>query len=100
MKTFFDSIFISSNSPYEEPEYPMKLEYYKTIEMKENVKAKYGVEVVKTEFKEGKVNVESEKLENITNNQEMIEKLLSILKDNTVTPFGIQDILDEAFIQL
>ena len=100
MKTFFDSVFVSNSSLYEEPEYPMKLEYYKTIEMKENVKAKYGIEVVKTEFKEGKVNVESEKLENITNNQEKVDKLLAILRNNTVTPFGIQEILDEAFIQL
>ncbi len=100
LKTFFDSVFISGSSLYEETECPIKLEYYKTIEMEENVEAKYGIEVIKTEFREGKVNVESEKLEKITNNQEKVDKLLTILRNNTVTPFGIQDILDEAFIQL
>lgn len=100
MKTFFDSIFINSSNTYSESEYPMKLEYYKTIEMEENVEAKYGIEVVKTEFIEGKVNVESEKIKNITNNQKEVEKILTVLRNNTVTPFGLQEILDELFIQL
>ena len=100
MKTFFDSVFVSSSSLYEEPEYPMKLEYYKTIEMKENVKARYGIEVVKTEFVEGKVNVESEKIENVTENQEEIDRLLTVFRNNKVTPFDISELLDEIFIQL
>lgn len=100
MKTFFDSIFISGSVADEEAEYPMKLEYYKTIENKENVEVKYGIEVVKTEFINGKVNVESELLNNITNNQEEIEKILTLFKNNLVTPFGIQDILDEVLMQL
>ena len=99
MKTFFDSIFISGNSTDEETEYPMKLEYYKTIEKEENVEAKYGIEVVKVEVIEGKVNVESEKIKNITNSQEKIERLLEILRDNTVTPFGIQEIFEELFVE-
>lgn len=100
MKTFFDSIFINNSNAYEEPEYPMKLEYYKTIEMEENVEAKYGIEIVKTEYINGKVNVESERLRNITKNKEEIEKILRILRNNKVTPFGIQEILDEIFIQM
>ena len=99
MKTFFDSIFISGNSTDEETEYPIKLEYYKTIDKKENVEAKYGIEIVKIEIIEGKVNVESEALNNITNSQEEIDRLLTKLSNNSVTPFGIQDLLEELFVK-
>lgn len=100
MKTFFDSVFINGSSLNEDPEYPIKLEYYKTIEMKENVEAQYGIEVVETKFKEGKINVESERLENLTNNQDKIEKLLTVFRNNKVTTFEIQNNLEDLFIQL
>ena len=99
MKTFFDGIFIDG-SKHEEIEYPMKLEYYKTIETQENVKAKYGIEIVKTEFMRGTVNIESEKIENITNDQKEIEEILNIFKNNEVTPIGMQDVLNDMLIKL
>ena len=99
MKTFFDSIFICGSTTDDEAEYPMKLEYYKTIEMEENVRAKYGIEIVKIEIIEGNLNVENRRIDNITNNQEEIEKLLALLKNNKVTPFGIEELLDEIFIK-
>ena len=98
MKTFFDGIFIDSSNTDEELEYPMKLEYYRTIKTEENVEARYGIEVVKTEFIQGKVNVESKRVENITKNLEEVERILTILKNNEVTPIGIQDVMDEIFM--
>ena len=65
MKTFYDSVFISNSSLYQDPEYPIKLEYYKTIHIENNMEKQYGIQIVKTEFVDGKVNVESEKLENM-----------------------------------
>ena len=98
LKTFFDGIFIDNEKLSDEGiEYPIKLEYYKTITSEENVKAKYGIEIVKTEYKNGNVNVESNKLENVTNNDEEADKILSILRNNEVTPIGMQDILDDMF---
>jgi len=98
LKTFYDSVFINGSSLYQDPEYPIKLEYYKTIHDEKTSKAQYGIQIVKTEFVDGKVNVESEELENITNNQEEIEELLGILRNNTVTPFGLQEILDQVLV--
>lgn len=95
MKTFFDGIFIDSSKYEKEPEYPIKLEYYKTFETQENVEAKYGIEIVKTEFIEGKVNVESKRILNITNKPSQIEHILTILKNNEVTPIGMQDVLED-----
>ncbi len=99
MKTFFDSIYINS-SEHEGANYPIRLEYYKTVENKENVEAKYGVEIVITEFINGKINVESKMIENVSSNEFEVDKFLTILRDNQVTPIGIQDALDETFVQL
>lgn len=100
MKTFFDGIFINSSTQEEEPEYPIKLEYYKTVKIEENVKAQYGIEIVKTEFLQGKVNVENKVIDNITDNEKDIEHILTILKDNEVTPIGMQDVIDDMFITI
>lgn len=100
LKTFFDCIFIDKDDPNDNIEYPIKLDYYKVIENQENVKAKYGLEVVKTEFIEGEVNIESKRADNIATNENELEKILSILRNNEVTPFGMQDILDEIVIKI
>ena len=95
MKTFFDGVFISKKSLEEAGiEYPIKLEYYKTVE-EENVKEKFGIEVVKTEFIEGKTNIETKEINNITSSEEEQNEILRILRDNEVTPFGVVDVLKE-----
>ena len=95
MKTFFDGIFINNNNSQNEAEYPIKLEYYKTIETEENVEAKYGIEIVETEFLNGRINIESKTIENLANSSEEIERILTMLKNNEVTPIGIEDVIDE-----
>ena len=96
MKTFFDGIFINKNRLLDEGiEYPVKLEYYKTVTGNENVENKYGIEIVKTIYKDGNENIEKNEVPNITNNQDEADRILSILRDNEVTPFFIKDALDE-----
>ena len=95
MKTFFDSIFIGGSNEFRDVEYPIKLEYYKTIRTEENVKAKYGIEIVVTEFINGKVNIESKTIDDIAETSEEINKIITILKDNEVTPIGIEDAIVE-----
>ncbi|MBR0427564.1 MAG: hypothetical protein IJK18_05140 [Clostridia bacterium] len=95
MKTFFDSIFIGGSNEFRDLDYPIKLEYYKTIKTEENVKAKYGIEIVVTEFINGKVNIESKTIDDIAETSEEIDKIIKILKDNEVTPIGIEDAIVE-----
>lgn len=95
MKTFFDSIFIGGSNEVRDVEYPIKLEYYKTIRTEENVKAKYGIEIVITEFINGKVNIKSKTIDDIAETSEEIDKIITILKDNEVTPIGIEDAIVE-----
>ena len=61
----------------------------------EDVKAKYGIEIVVTEFINGKVNIESKAIDDISNTSEQIDRILTILKNNEVTPIGIEDAIVE-----
>ena len=94
MKTFFDGIFINKQKLKEAGiEYPIKLEYFKTLE--ENDEEKFGIEVVKTEYLDNKVNIETKEINNITNNIEEADRILEILRKNEVTPIGVEDVLQE-----
>ena len=96
MKTFFDGIFINKNRLLDEGiEYPVKLDYYRTVTGNENVENKYGIEIVKTIYKDGYENIEKNEVPNITNNQNEADRILSILRDNEVTPYFIEDALHE-----
>ena len=107
MKTFFDGIFISKEHLREAGiKYPIKLEYYK-IAREENVKstelgnetkntnAKYGIEIVKTEYLEGNVKIETKEVNNVANDITETERILTILRNNEVTPIGVEDVLEE-----
>lgn len=94
MKTFFDGVFISKNLLEEAGiKYPIKLEYFKTLN--ENVESKFGIEVVKTEYLEGNVNVESKEIINIAGDEQKQEEILSILRNNQVTPITLEEVLEE-----
>ena len=53
----------------------------------------YGIEIVKTQYKENDAQVEGKMVENISNSEERIDEILRILKNNEVTPICLQDIL-------
>ncbi len=95
MKTFFDGVFIS-RSHLEEAgiKYPIKLEYYKTSR-EENVQTKYGIEVVKTEYLDGNIRIETKEVKDVFANEEEQEKILTILRNNEVTPIGVEDVLND-----
>ena len=95
MKTFFDGVFISKNHLEEAGiKYPIKLEYYKTSR-EENVQTKYGIEVVKTEYLDGNVRIETKEVKDVFANEEEQEKILTILRNNEVTPIGVEDVLND-----
>ena len=107
MKTFFDGIFISKEHLEEAGiKYPIKLEYYK-IARDENFEStntenavkytngKYGIEVVKTEYLDGNVRVETKEIKNVTNDLSEAERILTLLRNNEVTPIGVEDVLED-----
>lgn len=98
MKNFFGSIFINRDDLKEAGiNYPIKVEYYKIInenEMKQKNKLIYGIQIIKTEYKE-KIGVEQNKIEEITNDEKEIDRFLNIVKENEVTPIGLEDVIIE-----
>ncbi len=99
LKTFFGGVFIKKESLVEAQIYhPIKLEYYKRINEDEiigNKNAKYGISIVKTEYIQNTTKTESKELKYLSNDENKIEKLLNILKENEVTPIGVEDVISD-----
>ena len=98
LKNFFGSIFINRDKLMEAGiNYPIKVEYYKiTDENKINKENKsiYGIQVIKTEYR-NKIGVEQNSIEHITNDESEIIKILTLVKENEVTPIGLEDVIIE-----
>ena len=98
LKSFFGSIFINRNKLEEAGiKYPIKVEYYKITNEEEKIKENksiYGIQIIKTEYKD-KIGVEQNKLEHITNDENEITKILSLMKEYEVTPIGLEDVVLE-----
>ena len=104
-ENIFDGIFISKEHLEEAGiKYPIKLEYYKiardenvknTNQEKENTKGKYGIEVVKTEYLDGNVKIETKEVSDITNDINEADRILTLLRNNEVTPIGVEDVLED-----
>ena len=98
MKNFFGSIFINRDKLSEAGiNYPIKVEYYKIINEEDKVKKDkllYGIQIIKTEYRD-KIGVEGNKIESITNEEKEIDKMLTLMKENEVTPIALEDIVTE-----
>ncbi len=99
MQIFYNSTFISKEHLEEaEINHPIKLEYYKILnedEMIKGDKAKFGIEVVKTEYMENNIKTEKEEIKYLSNDEKQIENILNIFKENEVTPIGVKDVITE-----
>ena len=98
MKNFYGSIFINRDELREAGiNYPIKVEYYKITDEEEKInqnKLIYGIQVIKTEYRD-KIGVEQNKIEHITNDEKEINKMLGLIKENEVTPIGLEDVILE-----
>ena len=98
MKNFFGSIFINRDRLIEAGiNYPIKVEYYKIINEERQIKQNkliYGIQIIKTEYRE-KIGVEQNQLEEITNDENEINSILGLMKENEVTPIGLEEIVTE-----
>ena len=99
MNEFFGETFINEEQLKQEGiKYPIKLEYYKRtneINTKNKVNKKYGIDIVKIEYLENNIKKEIKEIKNISNDEEKINEILTILKRNEVTPIGAEDIIRE-----
>ena len=99
MKIFFSSTFMKKEDLIEVGiSHPVKLEYYKLInedEMIKKEKAKFGINVVKTEYAKNNTKVENKKIQYISNDEKRVEEFLNLLKENEVTPIAVEDVLSD-----
>ena len=93
LKTFFGGIFIETNKLKEEGiEYPIKVEYYKIKE-----EDKFGIEIIKKEYKEPRIRVEKQEIKSLSTDECEIDRMLELLKKNQVTPISSQEIIEDFF---
>ena len=95
MKTFFGDIYIEAQKLKEEGiEYPIKVEYYK---LKDENNKKYGIEIIKKEYKTENINIENQTINSLTKSEKKIEKILKIFERNEVTPICAEEIIEDFF---
>lgn len=99
MNIFFGGTFIRKEELKEAGiEYPIKLEYYKIINEDEFVNKtneKYGIKIVKTEYIKDDVNIEDETIKYLSNNEQKVDEILNVLKQNEVTPITAKDVISD-----
>ena len=94
MKKFYGGIFMDKDKLKRVGIfYPVKIEYYKTKE--EGRIDSFGIEVIKTEYKNNIVTTEEIKINQITEDETEANHLLDLLKKNEVTPVIARDIVQD-----
>ena len=88
----------SSDSEEKETIEEIELEYYETRNFNEENKREYGIEVVKKNMKNEGFNIESKIVNNISNEEIAISKLLEIMLNNKVTPVTVDDIISDTTV--
>ncbi len=103
MKTFFGSVFIEREKLEEAGiKHPIKLEYYKQInedEISTFKKPKFGIEIIKTEYRPNYTKVENKKIRYVTNDEIEANQILNIFKTNQVTPINSEEVIIDLFRQ-
>lgn len=95
MKSFFGGSYIDKSELIKNNiDYPIRLEYYK-IDREYNYKSKYGIEIIKTEYKADNIEIEKGIMEEITEDENEVCKILNLLRNGTVTPTGLEEIVKE-----
>lgn len=58
-------------------------------------KARFGIQVIKTEYKNNNMDVEKKEITYLSNDEKRIEEILDILKRNEVTPISVEYIIQD-----
>ena len=95
-KSFFGKTTIDSSDSEEiKANEKIELEYYKTNNLTKKDEKKYGIEVLKRDVKQDEFNVETKIVNNISNEENTISRLLEILMINKVTPVSVDDVISD-----
>lgn len=96
MKIFYGATFMTATDLAKANIYhPMKLEYYKIRQENKEEDIKYGIEIVKKMYKNKQIEIEQEKILNITKSEEKANEMLELLKKHQVTPVVLKDVIED-----
>ncbi len=96
-KTLYGETYITQTDA-EEITDPIKLAYYKVFHMEDTLNedtVSYGIEVVKEHTSHHIAMTETKEIPYKIANEEQADALLALLKDNKVTPIGLEDVLED-----
>ena len=99
-KTYYGGTFLEKEDLKETViNHRIELEYYTTKnyinkDSKEEFNG-YGIEIVKKEYKDDKINIESNDRKFISDNSDKVIKIIETLKKHKVTPIGLNDVLED-----
>lgn len=94
MKNLYGEIKLDKNDLLESDSEYMELEYYKiknNMSMVKEEECSYGIEVIKNEYHNGKKITEISKLNNITKDEDLLNKVIGTMKEYKVTPCCLED---------
>ncbi len=96
MKELYAEVVLNKDELVESESNRIELEYYKISKKASKEQSNlYGVEIVKKEYLGNKSLEEKEDIDCLTNDETVVNNLLSVLKRNKVTPICLNEILDE-----
>lgn len=94
-KNFFGKTTLDSNDSEElNVGERIELEYYETQNTETEGK-EYGIEVLKKDVKLEKFNIETKVVNNISDEENTVNRLLEILMTNKVTPVSVDDVISD-----
>lgn len=92
---FGKTVIDSSDSDELKDSEKIELEYYETHHLAEVNGREYGIEIIKKKEINEKFNIESKIVNNISNEENKVYRLLEILMLNKVTPITVDDIISD-----
>lgn len=95
MKKFYGGIYLGREQLEQNSIlYPIKLEYYKLIE--ETKEPYYGIEIVKTEYKNEDAKIESKAvIQKVTTDELTINEILKKVQRGSVTPMIAEEVIED-----
>lgn len=73
----------------------IKLEYYGTKNVIQEDSVEYGIEIVKKEYINKQFTEERNSINNVSENEQDLEKLITLLQRNKVTPISLEDVIGD-----
>ena len=99
-RTYYGGTFLGEDDLKESNiKHRIELEYYTTknyiSEVKENEETSYGIEIIKKEYIDNEIGIETGIKKQVSNNARKVIEIIDTLKKYKVTPIGLDDVLED-----